>query len=185
MMKKTLWLVLAGLLSVLICQPARAGTIGIGMRAAYVTDRQTDASSGMTGLFTRIHDGVLGLEAAVDYRRENLGSGISRRTWPVTASLAIYPLPEIYALAGLGWYNTTLDLPKGSQYSDRTKTRLGYHLGAGVELAVLPSLRLIADGRYHFVDYKFRDIPSEIGHRRADFFSLNAGVAIFLPPFSR
>lgn len=184
-MRRMLCIAVAGLTTVLISQTARAGNIGIGARAAYVTDRQTNSSGGMTGVFTRMHDGLLGFEVGVDYRKENLGGGVSSRSWPVTASIAVYPLPQIYGMAGLGWYNTTLRVPNGSQYSDHTETKMGYQLGAGVELAMLPSVRLIADGRYHFINYNFSDIPSEIGHRKADYFSLSAGIAIFLPPFSR
>lgn len=107
-------------------------------------------------------------------------AGANVKTWPVTASLLVYPIPANYGLAGLGWYNATLEMPESMSIADKTNTRLGYHLGAGVELPVTPGLKVAGEFRNIFLDYEFEDIPGEIGKRKADSFTLGAAVLIFL-----
>jgi opacity protein-like surface antigen len=134
----------------------------------------------MLGAMLRLRGGVIGVEGVIDYRNEDIGADTDLKTWPVTASLMIYPIPVIYALGGIGWYNSTIDFPEGSLLEDQTDSQLGYHLGAGVELPVATSLSLTGDFRYHFVDYEFDEIPESIGNVDADALSLNGGVIIYL-----
>ncbi len=159
---------------------ADIGGLGIGAHYSWVRNQDTDENTGMVGAMARLRGNIIGIEGAVDYRNEDLGGDVEMKSWPVTASLMIYPIPVVYALGGLGWYNSTLDFPDGSLFEDQTDTQLGYHLGAGVELPVATNLRLTGDFRYHFVDYEFDDIPSTIGNVDADAFSLNGGVIIYL-----
>jgi opacity protein-like surface antigen len=173
-------LVLMGITMTTVPADAQSGGFGIGAHYSWVRNQDTEESSGMFGAMARLRGEVVGVEGAIDYRNEEMGGGVDLKTWPITASLMIYPVPVIYALGGLGWYNSTLDFPDGSLFEDQTDTQLGYHLGAGMELPVSPNLRLTGDFRYHFVDYEFDDIPSSIGNVDADAFSLNGGVLIYL-----
>lgn len=158
-------------------QPAR---IGLGGRYAYVRNIDSEYDVNMGGVLARVHATTFGVEAAVDYRNEDLGAGFDLKTWPVTASLLIYPLPQLYGLAGLGWYNSTLDAPEGIVLEDHTDTRLGYHVGAGVELPISRNVNFIGDLRYLFVDRDFRDLPEEIGDVEANYFSINIGGVVYL-----
>jgi opacity protein-like surface antigen len=185
-MTRTNYILLAVLLTamttIVISHDAWAQNSGLGIGAHYswVRNQDTDESTGMLGAMARLRGDFVGVEGAVDYRNEDLGGDVEMKTWPVTASLMIYPIPVVYGLAGLGWYNSTLDFPDGSLFEDQTDTQLGYHLGAGLELPMATNLRLTGDFRYHFVDYEFDDIPSSIGNVDADAFSLNGGVIIYL-----
>jgi len=178
-MSRSTSILLVGLLTVLMSVPASAG-LGVGARYSFVRNSDTRDNSSMTGVFTRIRGDLLGLEGAIDYRDDNLGNDVVQRTWPVSASLMVYPLSGLYALAGLGWYHTSIDFPANSGYSDRTSSKLGYHLGAGLEMGLVPRVKLTGDLRYLFLDYKFKDIPSSIGKTNANAYSLNAGVIIYL-----
>lgn len=173
-------LTVIGSLAIPAVAEAQTGGLGLGAHYSWVRNQDTEESSGMFGAMARLRGEVIGLEGAVDYRNEELGGDVELKTWPVTASLMIYPVPVAYALGGLGWYNSTIDFPDGSIFEDQTDTQLGYHLGAGVEVPMAPNFSLTGDFRYHFVDYEFDDIPSTIGNVDADAFSLNGGVIIYI-----
>ncbi len=181
-MPRTKYVMLAGLLALLLVDVAAAqpGGLGLGAHYSWVRNQETDEESGMLGVMARLRGRYIGVEGAVDYRNEDMGGDVELKTWPVTASLMVYPIPVAYAMAGLGWYNSTLDFADESLFEDQTDTQLGYHLGAGLELPVAPNLALTGDFRYHFVDYEFDDIPSSIGNVDADAFSLNGGLLIYL-----
>jgi opacity protein-like surface antigen len=176
---------LAGLLTLLAAHTVHAQSpsphsgVGLGAHYSWVRNQETEESANMFGAMVRLRGQVLGVEGAVDYRNEDLGGNVELKSWPVSASLMVFPIPYAYGLAGLGWYNTTLDFPDGSLFEDQTDTQLGYHLGAGVELPVSNSVGLTGDFRYHFVDYEFDEIPDSFGNK-ADALSLNGGMIIYL-----
>lgn len=153
---------------------------GLGAHFSRVHNQSSESNSNMLGVQLRLRGPVIGVEGAIDYRNDDLGGGIELKTWPVTASLLVYPIPTAYALAGLGWYNTTLDFPSNSAFENNTQTALGYHFGAGVELPLAPMFKLLGDVRWQFVDYEFDDIPSSIGKVDADSYSFNAGFLFYL-----
>lgn len=155
--------------------------LGIGARYSNVNNQETDETTHMGGAMLRLRSKFLGLEGGVDYRNDDLGNDIDLKTWPVTASLLVFPLKHIYGVAGLGWYHTTLDFPDESTFDDQTDSQLGYHLGAGVEVPVVPAVRLTGDVRWLFVDYEFDDIPDTFGNVDADAVAFNAGLLFYLP----
>jgi len=159
---------------------AQSAGFGIGAHYSWVRNQESEESTDMFGLMARMRGEVLGVEGAIDYRNEDLGGNVEMKTWPVTVSLMVHPIPIVYGMAGLGWYNSTLDFPDGSLFEDQTDTQLGYHLGAGVELPMSPNVRLTGDFRYHFVDYEFDEIPSSIGNADADALSLSGGIIFYL-----
>jgi len=180
-------LVLAATLAILAAcaPPARAASVafsgfGLGGRYAFVNNQDTDESSHMLGALARARGKFLGLEAAVDYRNEEFGNDIDLKTWPATASLLVLPIAPVYALVGLGLYNTTIDFPDDSAFDDETQTELGYHLGAGAEILLNDAVSATGDVRWHFVDYEFEDIPSSVGEVDADVFTVNLGLIFYL-----
>ena len=172
-------LLLAGLFSMLIAGTANAQSSGFGIGAHYswVRNQETEEGTSMIGAMARMRGQVVGVEGAIDYRNDDLGGDVKMKTWPVTASLMIFPIPVVYGLAGLGWYNSTIT---SSLFDDQTDSQLGYHFGAGVEVPVAKTIRLTGDIRYLFVDYEFDDIPSTIGKVDADALSLNGGLIFYL-----
>lgn len=171
---------LVAVLAVIWTGQADGTGMGLGAHYSRVHNNSTDENTGMLGAHVRLRGALLGLEGAIDYRNDELGGGVELKTWPVSASLLLYPLTPVYALAGLGWYNSTLDFPADSEYDNKTQTELGYHFGAGLEVPLAPSLKLTGDIRWLFVDYEFDDIPSSIGKVDADSYSLNAGFLLYL-----
>lgn len=176
-------IIVTGLLIALVttgAANAQSSGLGIGGHYSWVRNQDTEESTNMLGAMARLRGEVVGVEGAIDYRNEDIGGGTDLKTWPVTASLMIYPVPVVYALGGIGWYNTTIDFPAGSLFEDQTDSQLGYHVGAGVELPVATTLSLTGDFRYHFVNYEFDEIPESIGNVDADALSLNAGIILYL-----
>jgi hypothetical protein len=124
----------------------------------------------------------MALEGAVDYRRTDLAGGAETRAWPVTLSLVASPIPVAYLLAGIGWYNLTLEVPSAFSTVEETQSRFGYHVGAGVRAPVLPDLSFVGDLRYGYVDYEFDQFAEAVaGFDGGDYVSLNLGVMLAIP----
>lgn len=172
--------VFVGLMAYLWAVPVNGSGIGLGAHYSLVHNQSSGDNSNMLGVQVRLRNSVIGIEGAIDYRNEDQGNGVALRSWPITASLLVYPISPVYALAGLGWYNTTLDFPSNSPFQNDTQTAFGYHLGAGLEVPVAPTLKLFGDMRWQFVNYEFADIPSSIGKVDADSYSFNAGFLFYL-----
>jgi opacity protein-like surface antigen len=168
---------LAGLLVLACIGTAEAG-LGVGARYSYVHNNGLDDNSSMIGVMVRLrHMMFFGLEAAIDHRREEMNDGSKLNSTPLTASLMVYPVPFVYGLAGVGLYRTSIETNSGAEASD---SQIGYHYGAGVEVPLLPLLKLTGDIRYQFIDYEFEDIPGSLGKVDADGYAVSAGVIFYL-----
>ncbi len=161
--------------------PSSALAGGLGVRGALVNNTQTEENLRMVGAFARV-GGVLALEGAVDYRREDVGPDSRVKTWPVTASLVFQPVPFVYGLAGVGWYNTTVEFPEALGLDDETTTEFGYHAGVGTQLPIVPTLSVVGDVRYNYVDYDLSEFADAVGDfEDGSYVSLNVGL-MFTPP---
>jgi len=89
-------------------------------------------------------------EIAVGYHDDSrYGDQLHVRSWPVTASLYVSPMPVVYAGAGVGWYHTTLDYASNlPALVDETTQRFGVHVGGGMELPLGGVTALDLNGRY-------------------------------------
>ncbi len=187
--RTTTWIVLAAAMLFAGAAETRAqsGTsdsgwhFGVGPRYTFVRNPDTDESSHMGGGFARLRSQYVGLEGAVDYHQEDLPFGVDLKTWPISTSLLIYPIPVVYGLAGVAWYNTTIDYPEEAEFlvDDETDSQLGYHFGVGVEFPISNKVRLTSDVRWLFVDYEFEEIPESVGEVDNDLFTWNAGLVIY------
>lgn len=156
--------------------------LGVGAKGAWVTNRETDDSVGMWGGFVRLGHPMLQLEAGVDYRNEEISNDLHVRTWPVTLGLVVSPLPIVYALAGVGWYHTTIDFPTPNVFRDDTSTEFGYHVGAGLKFPIVPAVSAITDVRYSYVNYEFDQFSDALGDfDKGNYVSLNAGLLFSMP----
>ncbi|MGQ0720447.1 MAG: outer membrane protein [Candidatus Eiseniibacteriota bacterium] len=163
-------------------QAPPADALGLGARGAWVDRTDAEESSRMLGAFVRT-GGMIGIEGAVDYRNEDLGSGAEMRTWPVTVSLIASPIPFLYGLAGVGWYNTTIEAPALLGSNEETSTDFGYHIGAGAQLPVMPALSLVGDVRYAYVDYEFEEFTGSASElEKGSSVSVNIGAMLQIPP---
>jgi len=128
---------------------------------------------------------ILGVEGDIGYRQEKYGSDVlTVRSWPVTVTGLLYPLPIFYGGLGAGWYNTTFDyasIHNDAGISDETTQKFGWHLVAGVELAASPKVKVFGDVRYAFIDYNLKNVPDAVlDGVKADFYSINFGLLLRL-----
>ncbi|MFI5371249.1 MAG: outer membrane protein [Candidatus Eisenbacteria bacterium] len=163
---------------VLCTSSARATEIvpSLGMTRAVDNGNQTQLSG---GLAVRGHIlPLLEAEIAAGYRSDSRFDGaLHVRQWPITTSLWLTPIPEIYAGGGVGFYQTTMDYDQSRVplVHDETRQDFGIHLGGGVQVPLAPSVGLDVGGRYVMM----RDQESPLIPQRfnPDFWTLNAGLA--------
>lgn len=117
-------------------------------------------------------------EIAISYRSENRFDGaLALRTYPVTASLWLTPIPTLYAGGGVGYYNTTFDYDQDivPLIEDETRQEFGIHLGGGLRVPLAPAASLDLQGRYVMMrDQENRLVPESFD---PDFWSVNLGLA--------
>ncbi|MCX5792681.1 MAG: outer membrane beta-barrel protein [Elusimicrobia bacterium] len=123
----------------------------IGPRATYSTPKDADKGLWDPGVQARLHlSPALGLEASIDYRKNDFGPLTTVKTYPVQASLLAYLMPggvvSPFLLGGVGWYHTQVEGP--FDYNKIT-SRFGLHAGAGLEIMLGKSISL--DGAYRYV----------------------------------
>ena len=172
------------LLSFLLAVPFTANAqvgLSLGPHVGIQKAQDADESNYLFGGTVRAKFAALGTEAGISYRQEDYQNGaVTVKSWPVTASGLIYPVPVIYGVVGGGWYNTTFDFNSTynmSGFEDRTEQEFGWHLGAGLELPLSIKTKLYGDFRWVFLDYDLDNLPSAVFEDvNADFYSINAGL---------
>lgn len=173
------------LLSLLLILPvASHAQVGVyfGPHLGFQKIQDQDGTNHLVGATMRIKLlSALAAEGSISYRQEDFdNSAITVKSWPVTVSGLLYPLPIIYGGVGGGWYNTTFDFDQVynvAGFDDRTEQEFGWHLAAGLELPVSPDVSLFGDVRWVFLDQKFENLPDVIiDDISADFHSINAGL---------
>jgi opacity protein-like surface antigen len=116
-------------------------------------------------------------ELGFAYRSESrFADQLKVRSWPVTASLYLTPIPIVYAGAGVGWYQTTFDYSNNSPLlRDETKQLFGVHVGGGMEVPLGgPAIDL--NGRYVMLqDQQSRLVPEKFN---PDFWTMSLGLAL-------
>jgi opacity protein-like surface antigen len=120
---------------------------------------------------------ALGLEGSINYRQEKFSDNrLTVRSWPVTASALFYPVPDVYGVAGIGWYKTTFDYDESRLVgNDRTEQKVGWHFGGGLELPISDRTNFTGDIRYVFIDYDFEDLPGS-DDLSSNFFAITVGL---------
>jgi hypothetical protein len=147
-----------------VAAPAPAQTVGLGGRLAMVSGTESPILAGsgesqarFTGGVVRVRFGRLAIEGALDYKELKDEAG--------TASIKMYPLQGsvlyhfstgqsgLYALGGIGYYTQSLNLILSGDETFRTAAHsVGYHAGAGMQLALGRKAAVFSDYRYTFVD---------------------------------
>lgn len=152
--------------------------------------KASDADAGKVlfgGLYRIKLSSAFGLEASVDYRKQEYNNGsLTVKEWPVMISGLIYPFEGVYGEIGLGWYNSKADYSaelNNQGISDKTDQKLGWHFGAGLELPLgnrdNPGAIITADFKYTFLNYDFEKVPGS-DDIKSDYFMLTAGLLFAL-----
>jgi len=121
-----------------------------GPRATYYTPQDADTGRWSPGVQAKLHlSPDLGLEASIDYLKNEFGGLTTIKTFPIQGSLLAYITPgkivKPFLLGGVGWYYTMVDGPFGY---DNSTSRFGLHAGAGLEVILNSSLFLSGSYRY-------------------------------------
>jgi len=168
--------VTAAIVLVLAARAAAAGELipSVGMTKA--VDGGTSAKSSI-GLALRSDIlPALKSEIAVGYRNDERYDGqLNVRSWPVTASLYLAPVPVLYGGAGVGWYQTSFDYKTNTPLlQDETKQLFGVHVGGGMQVPMGPAA-LDLNGRYVMLqDQQSKLVPEEFN---PDFWTMALGLA--------
>ncbi|HBA61479.1 MAG TPA: hypothetical protein DCZ92_11825 [Elusimicrobia bacterium] len=124
--------------------------LAVGPRATYYTAQDADSGQWSPGVQARVHlSPDLGLEASIDYLRNDFGPLTTIKTFPIQGSLLAYINPgevvKPFLLGGVGWYYTMVDGPFGY---DNSTSRFGLHAGAGLDINLNKSLYLSGSYRH-------------------------------------
>lgn len=174
---KRMTFLLAALLCVAMAAPSPSeGGIGIGVRGGMLVDDQDTRS---IGGFVRLRSGFFGLEAAWDrWNVETLG-GADIDTSPLTFGLMAYPLPWVYAIGGLGLYDDSIGDPGPESFFDEDDD-VGWQLGGGVEIPVLPIVSVTGDVRWTFLDREVNEFGG-LSLDDSNWVAAYVGAAFMLP----
>jgi len=160
---------------------AEAQSLRLGPQVGYQKAKDADAGKFIFGAALRLKlTSAFGVEGAINYRQEKYSAGaLTVRSWPVMASVLIYPLPFFHGTMGAGWYNTTLDYDQSrlglGAADDETTQEFGWHFGGGAELPLGGNSKLAADIRYVFLNYDFKAVPGS-RELKNDFYVATVGL---------
>ena len=97
-------------------------------------------------------------EVGAGYRQDKFNGGdVTVKSWPVTASLWLSPMPALYAGGGIGWYQSSVDYSDRVPYHNFTTQKFGLHLGGGMTIPVTPAVGLDLGARYVFLEKENRN----------------------------
>jgi opacity protein-like surface antigen len=181
---RAIFIALLATTTVALTQPAFA-QIGIGARVGALQSEDADDPSAYGGAQLRWRLGpVLGLEASIDYRREEFDNGATEiRSYPILASVLLYPFPlgplQPYAIGGVGWYFSRIEIKDGPH--DETR-RFGAHVGAGLDLPIAPKVVLNGDIRWIFYDVDSKEIrDQQLKEPNTNGWLATVGLTVYLP----
>jgi hypothetical protein len=168
---------------------ADAGLFGLGGHAGYFEVSDDGEKTFFGGAHARLRLPLfIAIEGALDYRPSatrtviypSPGTEVDVTTYPMTLSALAYPTPMIYVLAGVGWYNTTIEIKDSgliTGITSETNDNFGSHLGAGLELPVGGNKSVFADIRYVFLDYDTTKLDlGDVDELDADYYAIQAGL---------
>lgn len=168
---------------------ADAGLFGLGGHAGYFKVSDDGEKEFFAGAHARLRLPLfISLEGALDYRPSATRTvdfptpetELDVTTYPITVSALAYPSPLIYVLAGVGWYNTTIEFIDSELVTgpdSETHDNFGSHLGAGLELPFGGSKSVFADIRYVFLNYDVTKLDlGDVDELDADYYAIQAGL---------
>lgn len=168
---------------------AQAGLLGLGGHGGYFNVSDDGEKTFFGGAHVRLRLPILlAFEGALDYRPSGErtvnspqpGTELDVTTYPITVSGMFTPLPLVYLLAGVGWYNTTIEFSDPGITTGPTRETndsFGIHFGAGLEMSIGGDKSISGDVRYAFLNYEVKklDLPG-VKELDGDYFSFQIGL---------
>ncbi len=146
---KRLLLILSLLL--ILASNGMAQTFSIGPNVGYTKAKDADKGTYLFGGAARLTFLMFGVEGTIHYSEQKYyNDQIKVQQYPVSVSGMFFPLPFIYAAAGLDWFNAKTTVSIAGLSDSQTSSETGYHFGAGVHLS-LGGVILTGDARYLFL----------------------------------
>ncbi len=133
----------------LVTSVSIAQSLAIGPNVGYYKTKDADKGTFLYGASARLNFLMFGVEATGHYGEEKYyDDAVKIQKYPVSVSGMFFPLPFVYACAGLDWLNSkaTYKIPGFSEATE-TQSEIGYHFGAGAQLS-LGNIVLTGDFRY-------------------------------------
>lgn len=157
---------------------AAAQVLSLGPQIGYQKARDAEDGKLMGGAALRAQlASNFKIEGAINYRQEKFAGGnLTVRSWPVTVTGLIYPLPIVYGSLGAGWHNTRFEYASSNPRIavEDTRQEVGWHFGGGVELPLGKRTKLAGDLRYVFLNYDFDQVPGV--QLDSDFYLFTVGL---------
>jgi opacity protein-like surface antigen len=165
---------------------AQGQAFGIGGRLSMVrgdVDADTSAQRFAGGHIRAKLSPRTAIEVSLDTHSETNDAGTQRlRSYPVQASLLVFPIRSVFApyvLGGGGWYTTRFDTLRDDEVAASETTRqFGWHAGFGAELRLGSHAAAHAD--YRYTHLRFGDDESDALPVRAEG---ESGFSRFLPSY--
>jgi hypothetical protein len=161
---------------------AAEGFAAFGPQVGFYKLQGSNESRTMGGLAMRLRlSENLGIQGSINYREERYLNGfIQTQSWPVLVTGQYFFSPHIFALAGTGWYNTSVEYhypitnPPGTNVVEERKQEFGWHFGGGIELPLGLGTKITSDIKYVFLDYAFNNFPGA-GGVNSNFYVISVG----------
>lgn len=178
-MKKIIILIAIGLLY--LSTDTNAQRAYIGPQVGFFKAKDGDNTNIYGGGALRLKlSPTFGVEGSIGFRQEKYAEdAITVKSWPINVTGMLYLVPALYGAIGFGWYNTTIEVNAGKiagmqEDFSKTKQKVGWHFGPGVEIPIGTASILTADIRYVFLDYDFDAVPGvDINN---NFYIITAGL---------
>lgn len=158
-----------------------AQSISLGPQLGYVKAQDADATYILgASLRLKLAD-FIGAELSGAYKKEKYADGlVDVHTYPIMLTGLIHFIPPLYAGAGIGWYNTTIEFDKSLNVPKQTDSQIGYHIGGGIELP-LGRLILTGDVKYIFLNLDLANITAKnVKDLKSDYMVISVGALIQL-----
>jgi len=167
----------------------------VGLHLGYSKAEDSTSGNGLVGAHLELGLlSFLGIQGAVDYRLvETIPVAVGGRDYalhlrsvPVTLSARVYAPLGIrpFAEAGAGWYVLLYDYApelEAAGLNDETQTTFGWHVGAGADVPLTPTVSVFGLVRAVFVDpNKTLDQPTLDRIQHLDYDSVYSAAGLSL-----
>ncbi len=161
---KKLYLILLLVAGASFAQKEPITFFSMGPSAGLYATPDTDTWNTIVGVGARFKYNFIGVELGARYKSEQYNNDVVWvKSWPVSASVLLYPFQWLYASAGVGYYDLYLDYNQSyeqlADFGNESKQRWGTHAGLGIEMQISKTSILAVEVQYSKIDYGFRTFP--------------------------